>query len=178
MCKFGFVGVIADDKRLSQYYKSSQSCRDGYHPPVRFVLFYWHAPCKSYHERRRATPPQSQLTPSRLLLQGRLIDSATNPNLPISQRYILNNTSLATHQYKAKNPTQRKTVGRILALLYASPNFLFYRDDNEAVCKLFASVNCVLRENIGTAAAGARASEEAVDVNCRRVLGVEVVAVH
>ena len=113
MCKFGFVGVIADDKRLSQYYKSAQSCRDGYHPPVRFVLFYWHAPCKSYHERRRATPPQSQLTPSRLLLQGRLIDSATNPNLPISQRYILNNTSLATHQYKAKNPTQRKTVGRI-----------------------------------------------------------------
>ena len=28
----------------------------GYHPPVRFVLFYWHAPCKSYHERRRAIP--------------------------------------------------------------------------------------------------------------------------
>ena len=77
-----------------------------------------------------------------------------------------------------KNPTQRKTVGRILTLLYASPNFLFYRDDDEAVCELFASVNCVLRENIGAAAAGARASEEAVDVDCRRVLGVEVVAVH
>ena len=55
---------------------------------------------------------------------------------------------------------------------------LLYRDDNEAVRELLASVNCVLRENIGTAAAGARASEEAVDVNCRRVLGVEVVAVH
>lgn len=59
MYKFGFVGVNANDKRLSQYYKSAQSCRDGYHPPVRFVLFYWHAPCKSYHERRRATPSVS-----------------------------------------------------------------------------------------------------------------------
>ena len=71
-------------------------------------------------------------------------------------------------------------MGRILALLYVPPNcrgFLLYRDDNEAVCKLLASVNCVLRENIGAAAAGARASEEAVNVDCRRVLGVEVVAV-
>ena len=80
-----------------------------------------------------------------------------------------------------KNPTQRKTVGRILALLYARQicrGFLFYRNNNEAVCKFLASVDCVLREHVGAAAAGARASEEAVDVNCRRFLGVEVVAGH
>ena len=54
--------------------------------------------------------PQSRLTPSQLPYRGTQIDSAANPNLPISQKCIFDNIYLVTHQCKNKKtyPTENR----------------------------------------------------------------------